>query len=126
MARPFALADSEGSIVVNGIPHLVKMGERSLGRGLAAFVLDTVQGEEPPLHTHETEDEVFYVLEGRARFFCDGQWFDLSKGGMVFLPQGLPHTYEIPAGVRAKLLVLTFPRQEHPEGWGGYVGDIEG
>ncbi len=126
MARPYALAADEGTVVELGIPHLIKAGERGLGRGLAAFVLDTVHGEEPPTHTHRTEDEVFYVLEGEVTFTCDGEEFPAKKGGFVFLPQGLPHTYAIPEGVRTKLLVLTFPKQENPNGWGGYLGEIEG
>lgn len=126
MAHPYALAADEGTVLELGIPHLIKAGERGLGRGLAAFVLDTVHGEEPPMHTHRTEDEVFYVLEGEVTFTCAGKNFFAEKGGFVFLPQGLPHTYAIPEGVRTKLLVLTFPAQVNPDGWGGYLGEIEG
>lgn len=125
MATPYALHKEEGTSLMNGIPHLIKMGERAHGRGLAIFEADTTAGEEPPLHVHTTEDEVFYVVDGEVSFFCDGNQFDLVTGGMVFLPRGLPHTYRIPEGVRTRLLVMTFPAQENPEGWGGYVGDIE-
>jgi len=126
MAQPYVLASDEGALMMQGIPHLIKAGERGLGRGLAAFVLDTVHGEEPPMHTHRTEDEVFYVLEGEITFTCAGKDFFAEKGAFVFLPQGLPHTYAIPEGVRTKLLVLTFPAQMNPGGWGGYLGEIEG
>jgi quercetin dioxygenase-like cupin family protein len=122
--KPYALNAGEGTRYDYGIPHLIKLGETA-GRGAAIFELDTCAGEEPPLHTHRTEDEVFYVLSGEITFHCDGQDFPLSAGGFMFLPKGLPHGYAIARGQRAKLLVIAFPTRESADTWGGYANDVE-
>ncbi len=85
------------------MPHLIKLGEVNGGRGAAIFELDTCAGEEPPLHTHNAEDEVFYVISGELTFHCDGQDFPLKHGGFMFLPKGLKHGYTIKAGERVQL-----------------------
>jgi quercetin dioxygenase-like cupin family protein len=52
-------------------------GETKPGRGAAVSEYTSVKGEEPPDHTHPTEDEVFYVLSGEVTFRCAGKEFDL-------------------------------------------------
>lgn len=57
-------------------------------------------GDSPPLHIHETEDEIFHVLEGTVRFRVDGKEFKLEAGETILAPKNIPHTYciESPAG----------------------------
>ncbi len=123
--KPYALAAGEGRTFDYGIPHVVKAGELLPGRGAAFFELTTRAGEEPPPHTHRTEDEVFYVLEGSLTFHCDGQDFPVTAGGFMYLPRGLQHGYTIPTGADVRLLVVTFPVRETGPGWGGYLADVE-
>ncbi len=123
--KPFALQAGQGTRFDYGIPHLIKLGEFQHGRGAAVFELDTCAGEEPPMHTHRTEDEVFYVLSGEITFHCDGQDFPVSSGGFMFLPKGIRHGYTIGPGARAKLLVITFKPSESAGTWDGYVADVE-
>lgn len=66
-------------------------------------------GFAPPVHRHQQEDEVFYVLEGAARFHCDGRTFDASPGDLVMLPVGLPHTFVVGAGEPLRCLQITTP-----------------
>ena len=49
-------------------------------------------GSEPPPHIHEWKDELFYVLEGCAEFFCGKDRFTADAGDCVFIPRGVPHT----------------------------------
>lgn len=123
--RPFALSAGEGKKYVYGVPHTIMAGEAALGRGAAFFEFIARNGEEPPLHTHTTEDEVFYVLDGSLSFHCDDQSFFLEKGGFIYLPCGLPHTYSVAPGIEARLLVSTFPVREPAGSWGGYAADVE-
>ena len=123
--KPFSLAAGAGVAYDYGIPHRFKLGEVQHQRGVAIFELDTVAGEEPPMHTHGTEDEAFYILSGRITFHCDGQDFPLSAGGFMFLPMGLKHGYTIGQGERVKLLVITFPPRQPASAWGGYAADVE-
>jgi len=80
---------------------------------------------EPDEHTHPTEDEMFYVLEGGLTFLCDNQNLDVEAGGFVFLPRGVKHGYTIRTDGPVRLLVVTAPARERSRGWGGFVADVE-
>ncbi|MBK6832471.1 MAG: cupin domain-containing protein [Flavobacteriales bacterium] len=51
------------------------------------------QGESPPLHIHEREDEIFHLLEGEFKFRLRGDEFTCGPGEVVFIPKGAPHTF---------------------------------
>jgi quercetin dioxygenase-like cupin family protein len=105
---------------------MVKAGEVQEGSGAAVLEYVTRQGEEPPDHTHSTEDEMFYVLEGAVTFRCGDKTFDLAKGGLIFLPRGIQHGYTIRSVDPVRLLVVTAPvRDGSSGGWGGFVADME-
>ena len=124
--RPYALANGEGWIYHAGIDFTVKIGEHGQGRRLAILEYTTRRGEEPPEHTHPTEDEAFYVLRGALTFWCGADTFEVEDGGFVFLPRGIPHGYTIRSDGDVRLLVVTAPaEQEVVGGWGGFVGDLE-
>lgn len=46
-------------------------------------------GDSPPLHIHLTEDEIFYVLDGRVRFRLAEDELDAGSGDTVFAPKGI-------------------------------------
>jgi quercetin dioxygenase-like cupin family protein len=48
----------------NGIDFTAKAGESGTTNGAALIEYTTRKGEEPGDHTHDTEDEMFYVLGG--------------------------------------------------------------
>ena len=123
--RPYALKAGEGWTYHYGIDFTVKAGELGRGRRVAVIEYTTRPGEEPPDHTHPTEDEIFYVLQGALTFRCGDDTFELDDGGFVFLPRGIPHGYTIRSD-DAHLLVVTSPAQEDAGGgWGGFVADFE-
>ena len=72
-----------------------RWGSRARAGGWHVFELTTRAGQEPPEHTHATEDEIFYVLQGQLAFRCGGERFELTDGGCAFLPRGIPHGYQI-------------------------------
>jgi quercetin dioxygenase-like cupin family protein len=124
--QPYALKTGEGWIYRFGIDFTVKASEVQDGHGAAFMEYVTTKGEEPPSHTHPTEDEMFYVLEGAITFRCGGATFDLQKGGFVFLPAGIEHSYTIRSEEPVRLIVVTAPRREQASrGWGGFVADME-
>ena len=62
-----------------------------------------------PLHVHEREDELFYVLEGEHVFRVGDREHRAAPGGIVFAPRGIPHSQRrIVPGV-GRLLALTAP-----------------
>ena len=123
-SKPYALNPGEGWTYQMGIDFTLKARERRPGSGSAVLEYKTRKGEEPDPHTHPTEDEMFYVLEGEITFHCDGQSFDLGQGGFIFLPCGSQHSYTIRQDP-VRLLVITSPVRE-TTGWGGFAGDMEG
>jgi quercetin dioxygenase-like cupin family protein len=124
--RPYALTDGEGWTYRFGIDFTVKIGEVEGGSSVAVMEYITRKGEEPPGHTHHTEDEVFYVLDGALTFHCGGECFDLEKGGFVFLPHGIEHSYTIRRQEPVRLIIVTSPKSERGSGgWVGFVSDLE-
>ncbi len=127
--RPHALPAGQGwayHFAELGIDFVVKVGELEHGRRLALFELTTRAGEEPPMHTHATEDETFYVLNGEVAFRCGNEEFEVADGGCVFLPRGIEHGYRITSAGDVKLLVMTTPAPDDGvPGWGGFVGSFE-
>ena len=65
-------------------------------------------GGEPPLHVHQREDELFYVVEGRLMVICGGQTRTLDAGDSAFLPRHIPHTFKI-VSKQVRFLVYVTP-----------------
>lgn len=78
------------------------------GRG-GSFVIEEWRGSGPVYaHVHHADDEAWHVLDGILRFhFPDGPR-DAPAGTTVFVPAGVPHTYE--AIGSARYLVILTPR----------------
>lgn len=51
------------------------------------------QGESPPLHIHEREDEIFHLLAGEFTFKHGDAEVKKGPGDVIFIPQGTPHTF---------------------------------
>ena len=75
---------------------LLATGAETGGRQLVIEVT-TPPGGGPPLHTHPAQ-EVFYVVEGEFAFptIQDGEARSVrgTAGAAVFIPGGIPHTYQ--------------------------------
>ena len=124
--QPYALKAGEGWTYRFGIDFTVKSGEAQEGSGAAFLEYVTKKGEEPPSHTHKTEDEMFYVLEGVVTFQCGDATFNLEPGDFIFLPRGIKHGYIIHSEGQVRLIAVTAPtRAGSSDGWGGFVSDLE-
>ena len=64
-------------------------------------------GESPPLHVHETEDEIFFVLEGELRVVAGDADIRVGAGETILGPKGVPHTYRVESPEGARWLVIT-------------------
>ena len=63
-----------------------------------------------PLHLHRSDDEAWYVLEGRLCVKRGNENLELHAGSAVLLPRGTPHTYWNPASERVRYFLITTPR----------------
>ncbi len=50
-----------------------------------------------PLHTNEVEHEQ-YVLRGRARVRTGHETHEVTAGSVLYIPAGVPHSYEVVEG----------------------------
>jgi quercetin dioxygenase-like cupin family protein len=66
-------------------------------------------GEGPPLHRHEREDELFFVLEGEFRFVLDGREFAAAAGAFVYAPRGSVHAFKNTGTGMGRLLITCTP-----------------
>ncbi|WP_374472854.1 cupin domain-containing protein [Phenylobacterium sp.] len=64
-------------------------------------------GESPPTHLHETEDEIFHVLEGRVRFRVGEAETCAGPGESLVGPKGVPHSFRVESPEGARMLVMT-------------------
>lgn len=71
----------------------VKASARN-GAPFAILELEVPLGSHTPFHRHESEDEVFYVLEGRLLvFFEGGRTIECEPGSYVHTPHGTAHGF---------------------------------
>ena len=48
----------------------------------------------PPLHTHDEQDDTFFVLAGVLTVQVNDEIFDLAAGDFATVPPGIPHTFD--------------------------------
>jgi mannose-6-phosphate isomerase-like protein (cupin superfamily) len=85
--------------------------------GVKAFGVNGIvypPGQDGFLHYHESQDELYFVHRGRARFEVDGETFELGPGGIVHVEAATPRKVSNPGDEDLVLLVVG--------GKDGYVG----
>ena len=66
-------------------------------------------GDMPPLHRHQREDELFYVVDGRLALHQPGRRAEAETGGALFAERGVAHAYEVLGDAPARFLVIATP-----------------
>ena len=62
-----------------------------------------------PLHVHEHEDELFFVLEGEHVIQVGETEHHVGPGGLVFAPRGVPHAQRRVVPRTGRMFVVTAP-----------------
>jgi quercetin dioxygenase-like cupin family protein len=75
----------------------------------ASFETTVPPGGGTPPHSHEREDEHFFVLEGEVEFRVDGASCTGRPGTWVSLPRGSKHHFSNPTSKPARMLILAIP-----------------
>ena len=65
------------------------------GETLAVGIATVPAGHGPPPHVHHDEDELFLIIEGEYRVCLDGEWTKVGPGGVVYLPRGCAHSFDV-------------------------------
>src|SRR6516225_7570940 len=93
-------------------------GSETGGR-FALMEFYTKPGNEPPPHVHEREHDLYFVLEGSMRFYCEDKILDIKAGEVAFLPQGKAHAFNCTSPV-ARTLILVQAIGADPVGLDNY------
>ena len=109
--RAIVMGPGHGQTVANpargGLTYKARSGQT--GGALTAWESTAAPGEGPPLHLHVNEDEFMYVLEGLLRFRLDGSDHPAPAGSFVFIPRGVPHTWQNAGDGQARILFAFTP-----------------
>jgi mannose-6-phosphate isomerase-like protein (cupin superfamily) len=62
------------------------------------------------LHLHNSDDEAWFVLEGRLGFRVGDEEREVAAGGSLLVPRGTPHSYWNPTSEPARYLLVMTPR----------------
>lgn len=73
----------------------IHVAEKSHADGMSVIEHRMPHGFSPPLHIHHTEDEIFHVLAGAARFTVGGREINVRAGDTFVAPKGVPHTFVV-------------------------------
>ncbi|MDP3525501.1 MAG: cupin domain-containing protein [Hoeflea sp.] len=63
----------------------------------------------PGAHSHETNEEIIYVLEGTATILVGTEWRSLPKGSFLRIPAGVTHDFENRGDAEVGLLNMFMP-----------------
>jgi len=67
-----------------------KVSSEDSGGACTVLELKALPRSGPFLHVHHREDEWYYVLSGEFIFRAGGEQSNLSTGGSIWLPRGIP------------------------------------
>jgi mannose-6-phosphate isomerase-like protein (cupin superfamily) len=70
----------------------------------------------PGPHSHEANEELFYVLEGTMTFQAGEDFVDAAPGTFLRIPAGVPHDFQNRGDARAGVLNVFIP--------GGFEADM--
>lgn len=91
----------------------MKATAEETGGAFLLFEDAVTQGKTTPLHLHDDEDELLYVLDGETLVHVDGEDHAVGRGGVAFAPRGVPHAFLVTSPT-ARLLTLLTPGSAEP------------
>lgn len=72
----------------------VKISGKDTDGDLAIFEQTSLsQGRGTPLHIHNSQDEIFYIIEGEYYFQVGDERYHMTAGDNIFLPRKVPHAW---------------------------------
>jgi quercetin dioxygenase-like cupin family protein len=121
-ARPYVCRADEGPALwfLGNLVTVKATGAETRGR-LTVVEFVNPPGFAPPLHRHRDEDEMFYVLSGRAEFRCGEEVMTAGPGDFVLLPVGVPHTFLVGSDEPLRTVQITTPA-----GFEAFAADVGG
>ncbi len=85
------------------------MTGKDTGGAFGIVEIDVSPGGGPPMHTHEREDEAFYVLAGELEWRVEDTTIQAAAGTTFTGVRGIAHTYANRTDRPARLLFMPYP-----------------
>lgn len=92
-----------------GSQSWIRVGTQQSGGSLAIVEQQIPPGAESPWHVHRTQDESFYVLDGKLTVIVGQQRWTLGPGDYAFGPREVPHGFRVEGDAPARLLLICTP-----------------
>lgn len=118
--RPIVLGPGEGrSYALGGMTAVFKAdeAETDCAYSISEWWLEP-HTEGPGPHSHEANDDLFYVIEGVMSFRVGDDWMEAAAGTFVRAAPGVTHDFANRSDHRAGLLNIYVP--------GGFERDMAG
>ena len=116
---PFALAAGEGErLRFSGADFVVRASGATTGGAFS--IIEEIDALDTPLHVHEREDELFYVLDGEHEFRVGDAVYTAGPGAVVFGPRGVPHAHRRLVPREGSFLTMC-----SPPGFEGFFRDLD-
>ena len=108
--QPYVLHHDEGEALwfLGNLVTLKATAAQTAGALTVAHFVNPA-GFAPPLHRHQAEDEMFYILSGTVEFRCADHILPAGPGDFVLLPRAVPHTFLVGPTESLRALQLTTP-----------------
>jgi len=79
-------------LTVQGVTIKPLISEKEHGLNVTCMLVNVPAGKEVPEHIHEEQDDILYLLQGKAVMWVDGTGnFLLEPGVIVRVPKGEKH-----------------------------------
>ena len=110
---PLVVAPREGRtanpLTIGGQEVFIKVAGADTNDGLSCMFHTVPPMTGPPLHQHQHEDELFYVIEGEVTFQIDGSRTVAKAGTTLFAPRLTVHAFQNFTQSTARMLITLVP-----------------
>ena len=110
-------ADGGERLQFGGIEIIIRASKTSTGGAFS--IIEEIDPVDTPLHIHQNEDELWYILEGQHVIQVGEEEFSVEPGDIVFAPRGVPHAQRRVVARTGRYLCLF-----SPAGFEGFFRDL--
>jgi quercetin dioxygenase-like cupin family protein len=96
-------------LTIGGQEVFIKVAGADTNDGLSCMFHSVPPMTGPPLHQHQHEDELFYVIDGEVTFEIDGKRTLAKAGTTLFAPRFTVHAFQNFSQSPARLLITLVP-----------------
>ena len=106
--KPFCRAPQEGEDhwVAGGLYTFKALGDET-GNAFTLVEVLAAPGFAAPLHTHDKEEEAFYVASGEVTLYIGDEVVRATAGSFALVPRRIAHSFRFESADTRLLLLLT-------------------